>query len=83
MIMSDARSAKTYAVGDVPWIYPHKQMPPRGQKLNLLQEGGTAIHGEWSWYGGYIAWQYLFRREKEEEAEALAFIASMAKQGAK
>lgn len=70
--MTSPRTDKTYAVGDVPWLYPHRDTPPRGVKLNILQQGGVAIHDQWR--EGYIAWQYLFRRDKEAEEEAKFFL---------
>lgn len=70
--MNDRRTDKNYAAGDIPWLYPHRDAPPRGVKLNLLQDGGCAIHGQWKDNEGLVAWQYLFRRDKEQEEEAKA-----------
>ena len=49
-------------------------MPPMGVKLNLLTVGGIAVTGNWSWYGGYVGWQYLFKRDIEQEMEAKEYI---------
>lgn len=67
------RDAKTYAVGNVPWLYPHRNPPPRGQKLALLTIGGIQTHGEWKDKAGYLGWQYLFRRDDEAEEEVRVF----------
>jgi hypothetical protein len=60
-------SDKTYAVGDAPWLYPHRNPPPKGVKLFLLNKGGVATLGEWS--DGFSAWQYLYRRDRQQEDE--------------
>lgn len=61
---------KTYAVGEVPWLYPHRNPPPLGVDLNILQEGGVSIRGQWKDNAGFIAWQYMFKRDKQAEEEA-------------
>lgn len=58
---------KTYAVGGAKWEYPHQKAPPRGKKIALLTEGGMQTHGHWQEDGGFIGWQYLFKRDKEAE----------------
>ncbi len=58
---------KDYAVGQVQWIYPSVQTPPKGQKLALLTRGGIQVTGMWRAGGDFIAWQYLFRRDKNLE----------------
>lgn len=59
---------KPYRAGDVEWIYPYEQEAPKGVKLNILQEGGVAIQGEWRYGVGFVAWQYMFKRNKIKEA---------------
>jgi hypothetical protein len=60
---------KPYRAGDVKWIYAHNQLPPMGVDLHILQLGGVAIRGNWQWGHGFIGWQYMFKRDKDEEAE--------------
>lgn len=69
---------KPYRAGEVEWIYPHEKEPPTGVKLNILQFGGTAIHGQWAYGEGFIAWQYQFKRNKDKE---MAFVKWMEEQG--
>ena len=71
---------KPYRVGELEWIYPHEQEPPTGVKLNILQVGGIAIHGQWAYGCGFIAWQYQFKRNKEKE---MAFYKWMEENGKK
>lgn len=52
------------AVADIYWRYDD---PPRGVKLFLLTKGGVAVTGPWSTDGRYIAWQYMFKRDKAKE----------------
>lgn len=68
--------AKAYSAGTIKWYYPHRKKPPMGKKLNILQEGGIAIHGEWKWNAGFIAWQDLFKRDYEQEAEFKEWLAT-------
>jgi hypothetical protein len=56
------------------WLYPPRRMPPVGVKLHILTTGGTAIHDNWRWDNGYIGWQYLPKRDLEQEIEAVNFI---------
>ena len=49
------------------WIYPCDQPAPTAQKINLLTKGGIEVSGTWRDGGDFIAWQYLFRRDKEKE----------------
>lgn len=65
------RTDKKYSVGQIPWLYPHVDAPPRGVKLNILTKGGIAIHGEWRNDCGFIAWQHLFKRDKQLEEEMM------------
>lgn len=66
---------KGYAVdAQHKWLYPPRHMPPKGQKLHLLTRGKVAIHGEWRWDGGFVAWQYLPKQDWKEELAALQFI---------
>jgi hypothetical protein len=60
---------KPYRVGEIEWIYPHEQEPPTGVDLHILQFGGSAIRGQWRYGVGFIAWQYMFKRNKTKEAE--------------
>jgi hypothetical protein len=62
-------SAKEYSVGAVEWISPLDKEPPRGKKINILQGGGIAIHGQWEDNLGYLAWQDLFKRNYLKERE--------------
>ena len=68
--------AKEYSTGTILWKYPHKHPPPRGKKLNILQCGGIAIHGEWRDNSGFIAWQDLFKRDFQQEKEYLEWLAT-------
>lgn len=58
------QQARGIATSDIPWRYIN---PPYGVKLNLLTKGCVAVTGKWSDDGRYIAWQYLFCRDKELE----------------
>jgi hypothetical protein len=49
------------------WIYPHEETPPSGVKLALLTIGGVQVTGLWR-QGSFIAWQRLFKRDKEKES---------------
>lgn len=71
---------KPYRAGEVEWTYPQEQEPPRGVKLNILTVGGIAIQGQWDYSVGFVAWQYMFKRNKDKEAE---FYKWMEKQGRK
>lgn len=66
--MADGRvqQARGIATSATYWLYRN---PPYGVKLNLLTKGGVAVTGKWSDDGRYIAWQYLFRRDRQLEAE--------------
>lgn len=65
---------KGYATDpDNKWLYPPKNMPPNGVKLHILQEGGVAIHSEWKYGAGYIGWQYLPKRDLEQEAASINY----------
>lgn len=74
-----ADHTKTYAVSNRKWLYPPRHMPPAGVKLHLLTIGGISVHGNWSWQGGFVAWQYLFKRDEVEETKAINFIKEMKK----
>lgn len=74
-----ADHTKNYAVSNRKWLYPPKHMPPTGVKLHLLTIGGISVHGNWSWQGGFVAWQYLFKRDEAEETKAINFIKEMKK----
>ncbi len=52
---------------DIYWIYPKDALPPMGKKLAILTSGGVQITGDWRHDGGFIAWQYLFKRDKSKE----------------
>lgn len=66
---------KGYATNtELVWLYPPSHMPPKGVKLHLLTIGGIATHGEWRWDGGFVGWQYLPKRDLEQEVEALEYI---------
>lgn len=72
MTEDNARTdAKEYSTGSIPWKYPHRHKPPRGKKLNILTEGGIAIHGDWRDDSGFLGWQDLFKRDLKQEAEYL------------
>ena len=60
---------KTYAVGEIVWIYPQDETPPRGVKLHILQEGGVSIQSQWYDGQGYMGFQRMFKRDHEKEAE--------------
>jgi len=60
---------KTYAAGEVVWIYPQDESPPRGVKLHILQQGGVSIQSQWYEDQGFMAFQRMFRRDHEKEAE--------------
>ena len=49
------------------WIYPQEAKPPTGIKLSLLTKGGVQVTGVWVNDGSYIAWQALFKRDKDKE----------------
>ncbi len=51
---------------DIYWLYPHEHPPPQATKLALLTKGHVQVVGNWR-DGDFIAWQYLFRRDKEKE----------------
>lgn len=59
---------KPYRAGEVEWIYPQEQEPPTGVKLNILTVGGVAIQGNWQYSVGFVAWQYMFKRNRTKEA---------------
>lgn len=61
--MTDQR----YSAGSMPWLYPQEHKPPAGTKIALLTRGGIQVTGEWRDDGSFIAWQYLFKRDKEKE----------------
>jgi len=69
-----ASGLKTYAAGEVVWIYPHEETPPRGVKLHILQEGGISIQSQWYDGEGYMAFQRMFKRDHEKEAEYKQFL---------
>jgi hypothetical protein len=71
---------KPYRAGEVEWIYPHEKQPPTGVKLNILTVGGIAIQGQWAYGVGFVAWQYMFKRNKDKESE---FFKWMEQQGKK
>jgi hypothetical protein len=71
---------KPYRAGGAEWIYPQDQQPPRGVKVNILTIGCVAIHGNWAEGEGFLAWQYLFKRNKDKEEE---YIKMMALEGKK
>lgn len=65
---------KGYAVDpDFKWLYPPKHKPPKGVKLQILTEGGVAIHAEWKYNIGYLGWQYLPKRDFEQEEASRNF----------
>lgn len=70
---------KPYRVGEIEWIYPHEQEPPTGVDLHILQFGGSAIRGQWRYGVGFIAWQYMFKRNKTKEAEFFKWMESQGK----
>lgn len=71
---------KPYRVGEIEWIYPHEKEPPIGVDLHILQFGGSAIRGQWRYGVGFIAWQYMFKRNKTKEAEFFKWMHEQGKQ---
>jgi hypothetical protein len=65
---------KPYRAGKVEWIYPHELSPPKGVKLNLLTLGFVATIGNWEDEAGFIAWQYLFKRNRKKEEEFFLWL---------
>lgn len=55
--------------GDAFWRY--EEPAPLGEKLLLLTVGGIAVIGTWAMQRGdmYLAWSYLPKRDKEQEAK--------------
>lgn len=67
--MHNVDNTKGYATSaNLFWLYPARDgQPPKGVKLHILQSGGVSIQGQWKDNAGYIAFQYMFRRDKEFE----------------
>lgn len=49
------------------WIYPCDQRPPGSTDVYLLTLGGTPTIGRWHDGGDFIAWQWMFLRDKTKE----------------
>lgn len=63
--ISGVGSDQPYAVStEAKWRY---DQAPRGAKIFLLTKGGVAVDGYWRDDGSFIAWQLLFKRDKELE----------------
>jgi hypothetical protein len=75
-----AGGLKPYVSGDIHWIYPQDEAPPRGRKLHILQEGCISIQGVWMEGQGYMAWQRMFKRNHEKEREYAEFLLMRKKQ---
>lgn len=71
-----AAGLKTYASGEIVWIYPQDEQPPVGVKLHILQEGGVSIQSQWYENQGFMAFQRMFKRDhcKEEEYNKILLI---------
>lgn len=67
-------TSKPHVTGNIEWLYVHKHTPPRGRKLHILTRGRVSIQGPWEDGMGYVAWQHMFKRNKQEEAEVEAFL---------
>lgn len=65
---------KTYASGEIHWVYPQDEEPPLGVKLHILQGGCVSIQGNWDADAGYLAWQRMFKRDHKKEEEYILLM---------
>lgn len=67
---------KSYLAGVAEWNYVGiDEPPPRGKKINILQEGGIQIIGVWIENNGFIAWAKLIKRDPLKEKLQQAIFA--------